>query len=386
MKKKPKRVARHKNSDKPTAARTSIPVTPPAPGSRPDKDLYTRDRDQILRDIVTPGKPDAQRELDITGPCETGAAALRGYSTLDYQHAREIQNLRDQIVNYLTDGSRKRPFNIVMQADSGSGKSHFIDCLGKSLERRNVRSVTFNMATLEGLDDFTGPMDAIRNLKVKEKLPLLFLDEFDSKESNYAILLPLLWDGELRVAHRNLRLGKVVIILAGSGEKIAEAMSEARDMKARTRSWPNRLADLLSRINGPEFCIPDLDVNDASHDRRADKACIAASLLRKRFPRLEMAPWPLLSFISRTRFRYGVRSIAYLIDTIDAASLESDRLILERLGLPLADWRRLATASIAYHLIGHDGAVGIAESWNQLAKYTIDVRLCARQTEGFLPE
>ena len=68
-------------------------------------------------------------------------------------------------------------------------------------------------------DDFTKPLDAVRNLKVNDKLPLLFLDEFDCDDRNYPILLPLLWDGELQVGQRDLKVGKVVIILGGLTKK-----------------------------------------------------------------------------------------------------------------------------------------------------------------------
>ena len=50
-------------------------------------------------------------------------------------------------------------------------------------------------------------MDAVRNFKVLDKMPILFPDEFDSDPSKYALLLPLLWDGEVHVGHRDLKTG-----------------------------------------------------------------------------------------------------------------------------------------------------------------------------------
>ena len=79
----------------------------------------------------------------------------------------------------------------------------------------DAASVDYNMANLQSIEDLSQPLDAIRNLKVIDKLPILFLDEFDSDKRNYSLLLPLLWDGELHIGHSNLMLGKLVIILAG---------------------------------------------------------------------------------------------------------------------------------------------------------------------------
>jgi hypothetical protein len=51
------------------------------------------------------------------------------------------------------------------------------------------------MASLHSIDDLTQPLDEIRNLKVVDRLPILFLDEFDSNPANFPMLLPLMWDG-----------------------------------------------------------------------------------------------------------------------------------------------------------------------------------------------
>jgi len=53
-----------------------------------------------------------------------------------------------------------------------------------------VQAVTFNMATMRSPDDMAQPIDELRNLKVNDRFPLLFLDEFDSDPSHYAALLP----------------------------------------------------------------------------------------------------------------------------------------------------------------------------------------------------
>ena len=191
--------------------------------------------------------------------------------------------------------------------------------------------------------DLIPPLDAARNYKVEDRLPLLFLDEFDARTENFPLLLPLLWDGEITIGEHDLKLGKVVIVLAGSHPRLPDAMERARSME-RERSISSELVpgasypkfiDLLSRINGGVLTIPALSDPTHTWQRRADKICIAVSLLRERFGHsLRRVPLPLLRFIAQAEFRYGVRSIAHLIDLIPH-NKGIHELRLKQLSLPL---------------------------------------------------
>ena len=334
--------------------------------NRSEEDEFRKAREHIAETIITPNAPKVSGTIDIKDSYGLSMHRLPGYSTLDWKHSEAINNLKANILNYRTDSTRERPLNIIMQAEPGSGKSHFIKCLADSMSREHVEEVIFNMTAIERVDDFTKPLDVVRNLKVNDKLPLLFLDEFDCRDSNYGILLPLLWDGELQVAHRDLKVGKVVIILAGSGKNIETAMREGKGMRQGTPNSPDKLADLLSRINGGEFSIPDLDIVGEDRNRKTDKVCISIALFRRRFQEIERAPWPLLSFISRTKFRYGVRSIAHLVDSFPPESVVGNRLEIEKIGLPLDDPKKLKGSSLAYHIIEEDGPAEVVELWNHL--------------------
>jgi hypothetical protein len=261
-----------------------------------------------------------------------------------------------------------------MHAEPGSGKSHFIKCLaGSSRFESRVAAVTFNMAGMRGLDDLIQPLDAVRNLKVLDKTPILFLDEFDSNPFNYPLLLPLLWDGEIHVGHRDLKTGKVIIILAASGKSINEAIKNARNMQNATAVEGPKIVDLLSRINGGEFSIPELDLVTENRDRRTDKVCIAISLLKQRYGEtLQTAPWAFLHFVAHTKFRYGVRSLTHLIDLLP--TLEPDSSILKLNTLPLADVDRLKHSSLSYHLISEDGPTAVVDTWKNAAAFDATVR------------
>jgi hypothetical protein len=294
------------------------------------------------------GDPDRRFILAV----EESESLLKGYATLDDQHRGEIQKLITDIVSYLQDTSRKRPFNALMLAAPGAGKSHFIKQLAGAMKENRVQAVTFNMATMQSPDDMAQPIDELRNLKVNDRFPLLFLDEFDSDPATYPALLPLLWDGELQVGHRDLKLGKAVIVLAGSNPDLPKAMDQSAQMRlevdpSESSISTGKLIDLLSRISGGIISIPDLDLRTEHRDRRVDKVCVAVALLKARFGNgLHAVPRSLLRFIAETRFRYGVRSIAHLIDLIGTETFRNGSLKQAKLGLPFADERALQQSSL----------------------------------------
>jgi hypothetical protein len=315
-------------------------------------------------------KPDELFSLAVT----ESESLLKGYTTLDEVHRSEIVKLISSIKTYLNDSTRKRPLNALMLASPGAGKSHFINMLCLAMKKERVHAVTFNMATMRSADDMAQPVDELRNLKINDKFPLLFLDEFDSNPTYYPALLPLLWDGELHIGHRDLKLGKAVIVLAGSNPDLPKEMEKSASMSividhSSDNSSTNKLVDLLSRINGGIINIPDLDLRTENRDRRVDKICITISLLKRRFgDELNIVPRPLLGFIALTNFRYGVRSIAHLIDLIDSNSFKNKQILLNDLRLPLSSEIELKESSLKLHLIDKDQAFGIVNRWKELSK------------------
>lgn len=327
---------------------------------------------KVIQDSIIEAtcEPDARFALAVA----ESETLLGGYATLDEPHRAEIEKLIAQITAYLRDSTRKRPLNALMLAAPGAGKSFFIKQLAAKMKQERVQAVTFNMATMRSADDMAQPIDELRNVKVNDRFPLLFLDEFDVDQSRYAALLPLLWEGELHIGHRDLKLGKAVIVLAGSNPNLPKAMDRSARMQIEADAadgamLSGKLVDLLSRINGGVINIPDLDLRSEDRDRRVDKVCAAISLTKARFGEdLALVPRALLRFIAQTQFRYGVRSIAHLIDVIDGAACVEKKLQLGLLSLPIASEGALQESSLRLHMLDKDQGFGIVNRWKEFAK------------------
>jgi len=311
--------------------------------------------------------------------CTVSESALPGYATLDDAHSDDINTMTSLIETYIDDTSRRRPINFLMLASPGAGKSHFIDCIARRMHRRKIVANTFNMASMTTNEELIRPLDDARNAKVEDNIPLLFLDEFDSSPRNFALLLPLLWDGSLSLGQRDLKLNKSIIVMAGSSPSLPEALTHARSMR-REIPLPDgtnpKLIDLFSRINGSVIRIPPFYDATTQVDRRSDKVAITVNLLRRRFGEsLKAAPLPLFRFVAQATFRYDVRSIAHLVELIPYKKGVST-LTLDDLGLPIDSPEAIRASSLAYHLVDDQNqAHGIAEVWKRARNYDYVVPL-----------
>jgi hypothetical protein len=303
---------------------------------------------------------------------QVSESAIPGYATLNEKHLADIEQVKVKITAYQDDLQNNKPLNFIMLASPGNGKSHFVDCVSKSLSDKKVVACTFNMAGMGAPADLITPLNEVRNLKVEDKMPLLFLDEFDSKPENYSLLLPLMWDGVINVGNQTLKLGRSIIALAGSNRMLPEILDQARSMKRTLPSLEKgseKLTDLFSRINGSVINIPSLDSTADVDDRKFDKVVIALQLLKRRFPKVKSVPLAFLRFIGSLRFRYDVRSIKNVVDYI-ARSKHDDRTSLRLSEMPkeFSDIKFFRESSLPYHLIDEDdNAHGVVKKWEKAA-------------------
>jgi hypothetical protein len=68
--------------------------------------------------------------------------------------------------------------------------------------------------------------------------------------------------------------------------------------------------------------------------------------------------------VANTNFRYGVRSIAHLVELIPFRK-EAVTLSAKQLGLPFSSAADLKQSSLAYHLLHHEQADGVLAMWKQ---------------------
>jgi len=172
-------------------------------------------------------------------------------------------------------------------------------------------------------------------------------------------------------------------VLAGSSKDLPKAMDESAKMRFDADRQGDgvpvgKLIDLLSRINGGVIEIPSLDLRTADRDRRVDKVCVTVALIKGRFGNdLVQIPRCLLRFIAHTKFRYGVRSIAHLIDLISSEAVKNGILTISDIRLPMMNEEALRSSSLKLHLLDEDQAFGIVNRWKWTSEDSgvVDLRL-----------
>lgn len=361
-----------------------------------------KDIEKIIRTIVE-DKPDKKKTepLDIResygrsvewGSEISGAKwKIKKYATLDNLFKEDIISMVKKIVEYSREDSKtKRPLSFLLHADPGLGKSYLIKRIVKSIglpiSKNELCEVVFNMGNMLSPADLEFPLEVVRNLKAEDKLPLLFLDEIDSCPKNYSLLLPLLLDGEMRLGHRQIKIGKVIIVLAGSTQDLdTETKKNANDkFKSPTEMEPLKKTDFMSRINGSIIRIPRLDEveyksdGETTRDRRADKVCIAVSIIENSFKRIQYVPWRLLHFIATSEFRYGVRSIELLIDKLKELEKEK-KLNLKKIDKDFETLEYYRKSNLVYHIMNNKGPKAVVAEWNKLKKITTEVKISATE-------
>jgi len=291
--------------------------------AKPEGETFRKAREYIESFVlhgeerITPGSDGvteriANKRAHFLFSVEHSLAHVPNYATLDFDHVDDILDLIKSISLYIADEKRARPFNFMLKASPGEGKSHFIDCLAQKIA--DLRPVSFNMTSMREVNDLVPVLDGARNATIEGKIPLIFLDEFDSDKRNYALLLPLLLDGQIVLGTRTFKIGRAVIALAGSTKTLFNVIDYAQGKDVdwgQEKGPPDKSVDLISRINGGVIKIAPLD------EREVDKICVAIALLRRKYGKgLRRVPASLLNFIYSAHFSYGVRSIQFLIDLL----------------------------------------------------------------------
>jgi hypothetical protein len=359
----------------------------------------------IRRFIFTEYDSEGISPLDMSPYYDLSKRVLGDYVTLDWNMVEAIEHISYEIRDYSHDRSRRRPLNFIMLASPGSGKSFFVKCLANKLQDLNVTAVTCNVATFRSFSDVVPALETIRNLKVVDRMPILFLDEFDSL-SDMSPYLPLLWDGEFSLGHSNLKLGKLIIIMAGSRPEIrkyidkvkssagyqgesrirAKKETKQKDKEGEKDKEKNfdKLSDCLSRINGGIITIPEVDEfvtppNEQPELWTAEKVCFTVSMIQQRFGfSVKYIPLALLRFVAMNYFEYGARSIAHLVDLIKVNSTMQNISAIDHdmiLTLPIFARDLFHKSSLIHHIRLRKDVKNAIEEWKVIFDCRIQVQI-----------
>jgi hypothetical protein len=288
--------------------------------------------------------------LPVGIPVETVGA----WSSVDRSEIEGMRAVRNIVAGYAADfesGRRlEQPLSIAVFGPPGAGKSFAVKQIARALLPDRLKTCEFNLSQFRSEDRLPQAFHQVRDLGLRQFLPLVFWDEFDTPLGGSPLgwlrfFLAPMQDGEFREEDASHPIGPAVFVFAGGTSSSLQEFAEVQDPEAEKAA---KKPDFLSRLKGyvdvvgPNPHGPD----DVAYMLR--RALLLRSLLVARSPRLlrsgtlQIDEGVLRAFISVDRFHHGARSMQAIVEM----SSLSGKLRFDRSSLPPEDQLNL-------HVDGH---------------------------------
>jgi hypothetical protein len=267
--------------------------------------------------------------------------------------------VRNIISEYLEKPGRPRPLSLAVFGPPGSGKSFAIKQMASVIAPRNnpLGSLEFNLSQFHDVGELPAAFQQVRDLRLREFLPLVFWDEFDSalngQEMGWLVnFLAPMQDGAFTQDGINRPIGPAIFIFAGGTHATMDSF------KARAIELPTAKAtDFLSRLRGFVDVLgpnPDSLQDSTFHLRRA---ILLRAVLQRNAPQIfdgdemRIDDSLLAAFLDVPAYLHGSRSLEAIIEM----SAISRKLAFERSALPAVHHLALHVDSDAFMRIVEGG-------------------------------
>jgi len=311
------------------------------------------------------------RQIALTGP----KTALKGWNipiaqynfllTVDRKEMEFLHHLKTLISEYMHQRNNQ-PLSIAVFGSPGSGKSFSIKQLAKALDvgDQEIKEVTFNLSQFNenNPQDLYQAFHVVRDISLSGKVPLVFWDEFDSKNLAWLrYFLAPMQDGEFQEGQLTHNIGKSIFVFAGGTSTCMEQFEE-KTQKAISEKGPDFLSRIKGYINvlGPNPVLPysfqklyeketDTEGDLLNHARQMDpeyiirRALLINSLLSVGYRHLikdgilQIDDGVLNALLMVPQFKHGTRSL----ETIFKTSQLFDKSKFHRSDLPPVDQMNL---------------------------------------------
>ena len=263
--------------------------------------------------------------------------------TVDRKEIEFLHHLKSLISEYLLS-KNNQPLSIAVFGSPGSGKSFSIKQLAKALDLpdQEVKDVTFNLSQFNE-NDPSGLYQAfhvVRDIALSGKTPLVFWDEFDSKNLAWLrYFLAPMQDGEFQEGQLTHNIGKSIFVFAGGTcscmeefeQKAHQSVAEkGPDFLSRVKGFinvmgPNPLLPYSIRVSGDDNPVDEN--TQMSLARNADpefiirRAILINSLLQINYKHLfkdgvlQIDDGVLNAFLEIPKYRHGTRSMETIFRT-----------------------------------------------------------------------
>lgn len=324
-----------------------------------------------------------QRALDHVPHFRVGSLL-----TASREEMETLRSLRRILIAYRKYGSAKRPLSIGVFGAPGAGKSFGVQQLAIGIfggpgAKSYEGWMEFNLSQFDSPTDLIGAFHQVRDRVLHGFVPVVFWDEFDSREYKWLqFLLAPMQDGRFQEGQITHPLGRCVFVFAGgtswSFEEFGPAADAAEEVKNRFRlakgpDFKSRLDGFLNVLGPNPRTLPSVkgqppiaDPADIFYPVR--RALMLRNILGcKGTEKLEMDSGLLTALLEAERYNHGARSLSKVLEPLAAARKQS-REPLRRSQLPAPNQLADHVDSLAFHkLCARDLPFKTSENIEKLA-------------------
>ncbi|WP_417377912.1 hypothetical protein [Gimesia sp.] len=315
-------------------------------------------------DYITAQAMDVVRRGAKVALAQIPQARYGKYLTVDREEIERINSVRRLIEEYLNSPDDRRPLSIAVFGSPGSGKSFAIKQLAEELLGKKGIKLEFNLSQFDASNHMQlhEAFHQIRDASIKDTVPLVFWDEFDTDNLNWLkhFLAPM-QDSEFLSGNLLHPFGKAIFIFAGGTCQTFEEFNKnvdnikadadvSAETKRETKAFVKQKGpDFVSRlrgfinIKGPN---PIIDLKGKSEDIAYPirRALILRSLLERDYPHLihrkskmaSVSQSVIYGFLRVKEFLHGARSLESVVrissllkaDYFSMAQLPSEEQLL----------------------------------------------------------
>jgi hypothetical protein len=289
------------------------------------------------------------RRMAVFGPSKglpnVPVAQFGKLSTVDRDEIEALRNIKRLIQRHNGDKKANKPLSLAVFGPPGAGKSFGVIEIAKQVLGESNPVLTFNLSQFQGPEALIGLFHQVRDKVLEGGLPLVFWDEFDSRDGYWLqYFLAPMQDGKVQEGQITHPLGKCVFVFAGATSYSFEHFKRERDGVAGT-DWMNKKGpDFVSRLAGYLNVLgPNQRKKFNEQGQWEDDStdvCFPvrrAVLLRpwldlsgkRKDERLDIDGGLLAALLESKEYRHGVRSMERIVRSIAAGPRP-----LSRAGLP----------------------------------------------------